>query len=80
MTSKSKSLPFLVLAIVALSLLAEVYYEIEIDLNQIMPVLIAVGVAGAAKKAVEKAAEARKAIPKNIEELIKKEIEKVLPK
>lgn len=80
MNSKSKSLPFLVLTIVALTLLAEVYYQIEIDLNEIMPVLIAIGVAGAAKKAVEKAAEARKAIPKDIENLIKKEIEKVIPK
>jgi len=80
MSSKSKSLPFIVLAIVALSLAAEVYYEIEIDLAQVMPVLIAIGIGGAAKKAIEKAAEARKAIPANFEELIKKEIAKVLPK
>ena len=79
-SNSSKSLPFLVLAIVIGTMAAEVYYEIQIDLQEILPLLIIIGIGGAAKVAVEKAAEARKSLPKPIEDLVKKELEKLIEK
>lgn len=78
MTSKSsKSLPFLVLAIVIGSLFAESYFSIDIDLETFMPLLIPLGVTGAGLAAVKAAATARKQIPADIEALIKSKIEEL---
>ncbi len=78
MTKKyNQALPFIVLAIVGLTLYAEVTYEIEIDINEYIPVLTAIGVGGAAIKVAEKAGAMRKALPANIEKLIKDDITKL---
>lgn len=78
MASKSsKSLPFLVLAIVITTLFAESYFEIEIDLESFLPVLIPLGVTGAGLAAVKAAAEAKKQIPKEILEGINNKIDSI---
>jgi len=64
---------------VAVTLVSEVYYDIEIDVEAFIPVLTAMGVSGAAIKIVKDASSAKKAIPQNIQDLIKKEIDSVLP-
>ena len=80
MSPTSKSIPFIVLAIVGLTLVAETYYEIEIDVEAFVPVLTAMGVGGAAIKIVQDASAAKKAIPENVKDLVKDEIGRVVPK
>lgn len=79
-SNSSKSIPFLVLGIVALMMLAEVYYGVDIDLETLLPFFIALGITGGAKSAIEKASQARKAIPEEIKLLIRTELERVIPK
>ena len=79
-SNSSKTLPFLVLSIVIVTLFAESYYEIEIDLESLIPVLIPIGIGGVAISSIKKAAEARKSLPKPIEDLIQKEIAKIIEK
>lgn len=76
-SNSSKALPYLAMLIVVLSLFAEAYFEWQIDLNAAMPFLMAVGLGGAGLSAVKAAADARAKLPKNIEELIKSEIQKL---
>lgn len=79
MSPTSKSIPFIVLAIVGLTLVAETYYEIEIDVEAFVPVLTAMGVGGAAIKIVQDASASKKAIPENVKDLVKDEIGKMIP-
>ena len=76
----NQALPFIAIGIVGLVLLAEVAYDIEIDIEAYMPVLVAIGVGGAAKTAIERAGALKKAIPQEIQKIIKDEIRKNLPK
>lgn len=78
-SASSKAIPFVVLAIVIGTLTAEVYFSTEINLEAYLPLLIPLGLGGAGKAVFEKAIEARKALPKNIEDIIKEEIRKNLP-
>lgn len=79
MASKSsKSIPFLVLAIVVFTMIAEVHYGVNIDLEQALPVLLALGVSGAGLSAVKSASHARKSLPADFEKIIKEEIKKGL--
>lgn len=81
MTQKSsRTLPFFVLAIVSLVILFEGYSGVRIDLEAYMPVLVAIGVGGAAKSAIERAAKAQKEFPKEDMELIKKALESLKTK
>jgi len=76
-SNSSKSLPFIVLAIVGLVFVVEAAYEIDINLEEVAPILTAIGVGGAAKAAIERAGSVRKAIPDNIKEIIRKEADKL---
>ena len=79
MASKySKALPFLVLLIVISTIAAEVYYNTEIDLEEFIPVLTAIGVGGAAKSAIQHAAQVRKEIPQNIDDKIRQGLRRIL--
>ena len=81
MTSvSSRALPFIVMAILAGTIGLEAAYDIDIDLESYLPLLVAVGIGGAAKSAITKAAQARSTIPSNIEDKIKEEIRKIIPK
>ena len=79
-STSSKSLPFIVLGIVFTLFVAEAWYDIDIDVEQFTPVLVAIGVGGAAKAAVEKAGAVRKAIPDNIKQIIRDEVDGVIGK
>ena len=79
-SNSSKALPFLVILIVSLAMVAEVYYQVDIDLETLLPFFIAIGITGGAKAAIQKAAEARKSFPKPIEDLVKRELEKIIEK
>ena len=72
-SNSSKAIPYLVLAIIACTIIAEGSLEIDIDLEVYIPVLAAMGVSGAALSAVKSAATARKLIPKDIQDLIRTE-------
>ena len=79
-TSKSsKTLPFIVLGILVATLLAESYYETEIDLEAYLPLLVAIGVGGAAKSAIQKAAKAKNAMTDDMKKIVKEEVQKVIP-
>jgi hypothetical protein len=56
------------------SLWVEVHYGVPVDLETVMPFLIAIGLGGAGLKAVERAAQARKQLPSDLEKLIKERI------
>lgn len=72
MTSKSsKALPYLAALILIGSLWAEVHYGVSIDLQTAMPFLMAIGLGGAGLKAMERASNARKQLPSDLEKLIK---------
>lgn len=73
-STSSKSLPFIVLAIAFALALYEAETGREVPLETIVPVLGAIGVAGATKAAVEKVAEARKGL-KPLADYTKKELE-----
>lgn len=82
MTAKSsRTLPFIVLGILACTLIAEQVYMIEIDLESYLPLLVAIGIGGAAKSAITRAATAKSEVDKlklaeTIKELLKKEKER----
>lgn len=63
---KNHSLPFIVLFIVGASIAIEAYTGTPIHLEQYMPVLIALGIGGAAKTAITRAAAVRKQLPADI--------------
>ena len=77
MTSKSsKTLPFIVLGIVVVTIVAEQAYGINIDLESYLPLLVAIGIGGAAKSAITRAATAKTEVDKlklaeTIKELMK---------
>ena len=78
MASKtSKSIPLLVLAILIVTLMAESYFEIDIDLESYIAVLIPLGITGAGLSAVKSASEARKQIPKETLEQINKKLDEL---
>lgn len=79
-SNSSKALPFLVLLIVIGSMWIEVQYNVLIDLQSMMPVLVAIGLGGAGLKAVERASNARKQLPSDIEKLIQERINEAIPK
>ena len=74
----SKTIPFIVLAIVGISLLADVAYDVDLDIEVFIPVLTAMGVGGAAIKIVENASAAKKSLPDNVKNIVKDEIKKVV--
>jgi len=76
-SNSSKAIPYVILAIVALSLVGEVYLDTTIDLESYLPLLVAMGLGGAGLSAVKKASEARKQLPKNIEDIVKAKIEEI---
>ena len=81
MASKSsKALPYLVLAVVVLSLVGEVALDTEIDLESYIPLLMALGLGGAGLSAVKKASEARKQLPAELESYLKSSIQKFYPR
>ena len=55
MVKKNHSLPFIVIAVAVIMVVCEGILKVEIDVEAIMPLLVAIGIGGAAKKAVEKA-------------------------
>ncbi len=80
-TSKSsKTLPFIVLGILAVTLLAESYYDTDIDLESYLPLLVAIGIGGAAKSAIQKAAKAKNKLNQEIKDAIKTEVQNLKPK
>lgn len=65
MTAKSsRILPFIVLGIVIVTLAAEEVYDTQIDLESYLPLLVAIGIGGAAKSAITKAAVAKSEVDK----------------
>ena len=78
MTAKSsRTLPFIVLSIVVLTLVTEAAYDIQIDLESYLPLLIAIGIGGAAKSAITRAATAKSEVDKlRLVETIREQIEK----
>ena len=62
----NQAIPFIVLAIVGATFIAEAAYDVDIDLESLVPILAPLGVAGAAKAAIENAGSIRKALPDNI--------------
>ncbi len=75
-SASSKSIPFIVLVIAVAAIGWEHYSGMEDVLESLLPILASMGVAGAAKSAIAKAAEVRKTIPKELENTIIKELEK----
>ena len=78
-SASSKAIPFVVIAIVVGSIGVEVIWDTEVDLESFLPLLVPLGITGAAKSAIESAAKARKALPKNIEDIIREEIKNKIP-
>ncbi len=78
MTAKSsRLLPFIVLGILVGTLITEQVYNIEINLQDYLPLLVAIGIGGAAKSAITKAAQAKAEVDKlKIVETIKEQLEK----
>lgn len=79
-STSSKVLPFLAILIMFGAILFEGYYGIELDLQTLVPIVVTLGGAGAAKAAIEKAAEVRKAIPPQIQSIIDEELKKLVDK
>lgn len=73
-SASSKALPYIAALIVVGSLWAEVHYGVPIDLETAIPFLIAIGLGGAGLKAVERASNARKQLPSDLEKVIKERI------
>ena len=69
-SNSSKALPYLVLLIVFFSLVVEVRYDVDVDLAQILPFLIAIGVTGGAIKAVKEASKIKKILPDDLKKTI----------
>ena len=76
-STSSKFLPFFATLIVLGALATEAFYGVDVNLETAIPFLMAIGLGGAGLKAVERAAQARKEIPKDIQDLIKSEIAKI---
>lgn len=76
-SASSKALPYIAALIIVGSLWAEVHYGAPIDLETAMPFLIAIGLGGAGLKAVERASNARKLLPSELEKIIKERINEV---
>ena len=78
MTAKSsRLLPFIVLGILVGTLITEQVYNIEINLQDYLPLLVAIGIGGAAKSAITRAAQAKAEVDKlKIVETIKEQLEK----
>ena len=77
-SNSSRTLPFIVLSIVVVTLVIEEVYDTNIDLESYLPLLIAIGIGGAAKSAITKAAQAKNEIEKlklveEIKELLEKQ-------
>ena len=65
MTKKSsRAIPFVVLAIVIVTIVVEETQNTKIDLESYLPLLVPLGVAGAAKSAITRAATAKSEIDK----------------
>lgn len=62
MSNSSKSIPFVVIALVAFTLMGEYFCECTIDLETYLPLLISLGLAGVPLKVVRDAISAKKAI------------------
>ena len=72
MASKStKSIPFLVIAIIILGLGVEVVTEKDVDLETLVPILSILAGSGAALSAVKSAKSIRQQIPQDIIDTIK---------
>jgi len=69
-----------VIVIVVGAFSVEAAYDVELDLEALIPILAPMGVAGAAKAAIENASALRKALPENIEKIIRDEVGRVVPK
>ena len=80
MVKKNHSLPFIVIAVAVIMVAYEGHTGVEIDVETIMPLLVAIGIGGAAKKAVEKAFATKDALPESFKNAIKAEVEKINPK
>ena len=78
MTAKSsRLLPFIVLGILVGTLITEQVYNIEINLQDYLPLLVAIGIGGAAKSAITRAAQAKAEVDKlKLVETIKEQLEK----
>ena len=76
MAKKNHSLPFIVIALAVGMVAYEGYTDTELDVETIMPLLIAVGLGGAVKKTVEKAFAAKASLPSSVKEQIRDEIRK----
>lgn len=79
-SSTSKSIPFIVMAIAGVAFAVEAAYDIELDLEALIPILAPMGVAGAAKAMVQNASAIRKAMPEEIKKIIQDEMGRVVPK
>ena len=79
MTAKSsRTLPFIVLGIVVVTLVAEEVLDTKIDLESYLPLLIAIGIGGAAKSAITKAAAVKTEVEKvKLVETIKEHVGEV---
>ena len=73
-SNSSKALPFLVLIIAVGALGYEAYSGEALDLDAYVPILTAIGIGGAAKSAITKAAAVKKIMPAEI----KAELEKIV--
>ena len=76
----NQMLPFIVISIVLGTIVIEQMYNIEIDLGEIAIILAPIGVAGAAKAAIERAGKMKSLIPANIKTIIDHEVNEVLRK
>lgn len=75
MTSKSsRALPYFAMLIVFLALVVEVHYAVDVDLEQVLPFLIAIGVTGGAIKAVKEASRFKKSLPDEFKNNLKEQI------
>ena len=68
------------IAVAVSAFVVEAAYDIELDLEALIPILAPMGVAGAAKAAIENASALRKAMPENVEKIIRDEIGRAVPK
>ena len=80
MVKKNHSLPFIAIAVAVGMVVYEGHANVELDIQTIMPLLVAVGVGGAVKKTVEKAFAAKATLPKSFKDAVKAEVEKLTPK
>lgn len=77
--ASSRALPYLTLAILVVILFLEAFADKQIDLETYMPLLIALGIGGAAKSAIERAAKAKSAMPEELSSALKTEMAKLKP-